>query len=95
MPDKSLSWRGGRLLRHLVDRLYAGHPFIDLNIHSLWALLTLRHRLAQDEPELGSDLLRRAVEVLDSNTISAQSRRELTSILYGLRMSGVHQQRTG
>ncbi|MFF5117042.1 transcriptional regulator [Dactylosporangium aurantiacum] len=95
MPDPALSWRGGRLLRHLVERLDADHPFVDLNIHSLWALLTARQHLAQDEPHLGTELLRRAAEVLDTDMISPQSRRELTSILYGLRMSGVREPGTG
>ncbi|WP_327006431.1 hypothetical protein OHA72_03595 [Dactylosporangium sp. NBC_01737] len=90
-----LSWRGGRLLRHLVERLEADHPFVDLNVHSLWALLTARQRLAHDEPHLGTDLLRRAVDVLDADAVSPQSRRELTSILYGLRMSGVREPGTG
>jgi transcriptional regulator with XRE-family HTH domain len=95
MPDKSLSWRGGRLLRHLVDRLRADHPFIDLSVHSLWALLAARQGLVHDEVGLGPDLLMRAEQVLDSGAISLQSRRELTSVLYGLRMTGLNSQGTG
>jgi hypothetical protein len=92
MPDKSLSWRGGRLLRHLVDRLRADHPFIDLNIHSLWALLAARRGLVHDDSGLGPHLLMRAEQVLDAGEISPQSRRELTSVLYGLQMTGLNSQ---
>jgi transcriptional regulator with XRE-family HTH domain len=95
MPNKSLSWRGGTLLRHLVDRLHADHPFIDLNIHSLWALLALRQGLVHDDPDLGGELLLHAEQVLDTGEISPQSRRELTSVLYGLRMTGLTSRGTG
>lgn len=49
-------WRGSLLLRHLVERLEAGHPFVDLNIHNVWALLTARRGLALDDPGTGQAL---------------------------------------
>jgi hypothetical protein len=89
MTDPTLAWRGGRLLRHLADRLDSAHPFIDLTIHSLWALLVARTGLAYDDPDTGRQLLTRGEQILDDNRISAQSRHELAAVLYGLRAGGL------
>ncbi|WP_434743433.1 helix-turn-helix transcriptional regulator [Micromonospora sp. SH-82] len=100
-PDDSFmtatitDWRGSRLLRHLVERLDADHPFIDLNTHNLWALLTARRGLVHDHPDIGQALATRAVAILDSDRISAQSRQELTSIVYSLRTEGITGTGTG
>jgi len=94
MLDASPSWRGGRLLRHLVDRLDLDRAFLDLNVHTLWALLAARHGLVHDDPAIGRRLLHRATQVLDRADVSTQSRRELASILYGLRMSGLTAEET-
>ncbi|MBO4208200.1 helix-turn-helix domain-containing protein [Micromonospora echinofusca] len=93
-PDDSfmpttIDWRGTRLLRHLVERLNTDHPFIDLNIHNLWALLAARRGLVHDDPTTGHALADRATTILDSDRISAQSRQELTSIVYSLRTEGI------
>ncbi|MFE0590114.1 transcriptional regulator [Micromonospora echinospora] len=95
MPTTITDWRGTRLLRHLVERLDADHPFIDLNIHNLWALLTARRGLVHDHPTTGQTLAYRAVAILDSDRISAQSRQELTSIVYSLRTEGITSTGTG
>ncbi|WP_405097017.1 helix-turn-helix domain-containing protein [Micromonospora sp. NBC_01412] len=95
MPATIDDWRGTRLLRHLVERLDADHPFIDLNIHNLWALLTARRGLVHDHPATGQALANRAVAVLDSDQISVQSRQELTSIVYSLRTEGITGTGTG
>ncbi|MBQ1076507.1 helix-turn-helix transcriptional regulator [Micromonospora sp. C31] len=89
MPTTTTGWRGTRLLRHLVERLDAEHPFIDLNIHNLWALLTARRGLVHDHPATGQTLADGATAILDSDRISAQSRQELTSIVYSLRTEGI------
>ncbi len=89
MTDPNLAWRGGKLLRHLADRLHCGHPFVDLNIHSLWALLAARKGLAYDDLGTGRDLLVRGEQILDQGGISAQSRQELAAVLYGLRIGGL------
>lgn len=89
MTDPDHGWRGTQVLRHLVERLHPGHPFLDLNIHNLWALLAARRGLVHDAPSLGNDLLNRGERLLDEACCSAQSRQELTSIIYGLRMDGL------
>lgn len=88
MVDRSLRWRGTALLRHIVDRLDAGHAFIDLNIHTLWALLQARPGLAHDDPDTTALLIGRGERLMDEGGISDQSRHELTSVLYGLRVQG-------
>ncbi|MFG1888719.1 helix-turn-helix domain-containing protein [Micromonospora sp. NPDC049051] len=89
MPMSLTDWRGSRLLRHLVRRLDADHPCVDLNIHNLWALLTARRGLALDNPETGRALVERSTLLLDSDRVSPQSRRDLTSIVYSLRTDGL------
>ncbi|MET7880823.1 helix-turn-helix transcriptional regulator [Micromonospora profundi] len=95
MPAALSDWRGSRLLRHLVERLDAGRPFIDLNIHNTWALLTVRRQLTLDDPTVGRTLAQRSTALLDGDSISEQSRRELTSIVYSLRTDGITGTGTG
>ncbi|GII25696.1 hypothetical protein Pme01_52930 [Planosporangium mesophilum] len=89
MVDDDSAWRGAGLLRHLTERLHAGHTFVDLNVHTIWALLAARRDLVHDAPAVGRDLLLRGERLLDEGGISDQSRRELTSVLYGLRIGGL------
>ena len=88
MVDRTIQWRGTRVLQHIVDQLDSDHAFIDLNVHTIWALLQVRRGLAHDYPDVTSVLMARGSRLLDEDAISAQSRRELTSVLYGLRMDG-------
>ncbi|MBO4165149.1 helix-turn-helix domain-containing protein [Micromonospora antibiotica] len=95
MPAPLADWRGSVLLRHLVQRLDPTHPFVDLNVHNIWALLAVRRGLTLDNPAEGRALLRRSTRLLDSDRISPQSRQELTSIVYSLRADGVTGTGTG
>ncbi|MET8121305.1 helix-turn-helix transcriptional regulator [Micromonospora sp. NPDC005189] len=95
MPAALSDWRGSRLLRHLVERLDDGHPFADLNIHNTWSLLTARRRLTLDDATVGRTLVDRSTALLDGDSISEQSRRELTSIVYSLRTDGITGTGTG
>jgi hypothetical protein len=95
MPANLTDWRGSRLLRHLVQRLDGSHPFVDLNIHNLWSLLTARRGLALDDPATGRALVDRGELLLDGDQISVQSRQELTSIVYSLRADGLTGTGTG
>ncbi len=95
MPGTLADWHGSILLRHLVQRLTPAHPFVDLNIHNVWALLAARRGLTLDHPAVTRALLDRSGPLLDSGRISAQSRQELTSIVYSLRADGLTGTGTG
>lgn len=88
MTDSAQRWRGMRLMRHLVDRLGSDHVLVDLNVHSLWALLAARRGVARDDPDTTTEFIRRGCRLMDEGEISSQSRQELASVLYGLRMDG-------
>ncbi|MFD6565937.1 HD domain-containing protein [Micromonospora profundi] len=60
-----------------------------LNIHNTWALLTVRRQLTLDDPTIGRTLVQRSTALLDGDSISEQSRRELTSIVYSLHTDGI------
>ncbi|MER5642073.1 helix-turn-helix domain-containing protein [Kitasatospora sp. NPDC002227] len=81
------SWDALALLRGLTDRLKPGLAAVDLNIHSVWALLALRGGLLAADPILNRTLQEQVTVLLDSDGISAQARRELTSVHYGLRLT--------
>ncbi|MEU0548695.1 helix-turn-helix transcriptional regulator [Micromonospora sp. NPDC005979] len=95
MPQPLADWHGSTLLRHLVHRLEPAHPFVDLNIHNIWALLMARRGIALHNPAATRALLDRSVPLLDGDRISAQSRQELTSIVYRLRADGLTGTGTG
>jgi len=77
------SWHGGRLARHLLERMHGNIGFTELNIHSLWALLRVRPELAA-APPLAADLEIRIVRMLEENRVSAPARRELEALRYGI-----------
>ncbi|PYC72354.1 transcriptional regulator [Streptomyces tateyamensis] len=80
-------WTGQRLLLHLVDRLAPDYGYLDLYIHTLWALLTARSHLLHSEP-ISTEILRARLEILlDGAQISARSRRELDGIRYAVRLA--------
>ncbi len=81
------SWDALALLRGLTDRLKPGLGAIDLNVHSVWALLTLRRGLLTADPNLSRSLQVRVATLLDSDGISTQARQELVSVHYGLRLT--------
>ncbi|MFE1404269.1 hypothetical protein ACFW5D_11515 [Streptomyces sp. NPDC058770] len=57
---------------------------IDLNAHTVWALLASRRGLLTADPHLNRLLVDRVAVLLDSSAISSQTRRELESVHYGL-----------
>ncbi|MBS2966587.1 hypothetical protein KGA66_26350 [Actinocrinis puniceicyclus] len=86
MPGGLGAWRGDRLLRHLVDRLDGALGYVDLNVHTTWALLAARPKLIVDDPRTSADLERRVGILLDTKPVSRQALGELESIRYALRL---------
>lgn len=83
----SSAWEAGALLRSLVDRLNPDLGCIDLNVHSVWALLAARPGLLASDPVLTRDLRERVSRLLDAGSVSQQSRRELDAVHYGLKLN--------
>jgi transcriptional regulator with XRE-family HTH domain len=80
------SWSGVGLLRRFVDNLVTTEPLVDLYVHSLWALLERRGRLLDTDPLLARALADQGETLLGEGDLSAQSRRELEQVHYGLRL---------
>lgn len=87
-PDLG-AWRGTALLRHLVAGLDRATPYVELTIHSVWALLHRRPWLLDDDRAVSADL-RRRVEVLlaGPRTTGEQARRELQQLHFATAMRG-------
>lgn len=86
-PDLSTRWRGTELLRQLADGLTPANPYIDLTVHTVWALLKRRPQLLGDESLLTERLNTAVGQLLDHPApLSDQARRELAQISYGTNM---------
>ncbi|MCX4508913.1 helix-turn-helix domain-containing protein [Streptomyces sp. NBC_01619] len=79
-------WPGDKLMRHLIRGLTPDHGFLDLNVHTLWALLSLRPALLR-QGGTGRALRDRLPVMLDGPELSARARRELEGIRYAIRLS--------
>jgi hypothetical protein len=86
MPNGLGPWRGERLLRHLVDRLDGEYGYVDLYIHTTWALLAARPRLLAENARTSADLRHRVGVLLGTKPVSRQALGELESIRYALRL---------
>ncbi|WDZ89814.1 hypothetical protein [Nocardiopsis sp. HUAS JQ3] len=76
-------WGGHRLYQHLLDRLAPEHGYLDLYVHTMWALIEIKpHLLRNAEP-----LAERVGLLLDSRDVSASARRELDGIRYAIRLA--------
>ncbi|WP_051704253.1 hypothetical protein [Glycomyces sp. NRRL B-16210] len=89
MVRRGLRWRGARMYPHLVERLAAEHPLVDLNIHNLWLLLRSQRGLVIDDPATSALLSGRIEALADSGRVSERSRSELRSIADGLSALGI------
>jgi hypothetical protein len=79
-------WSGAALLRRFAANLIATEPLADLYAHSLWALLERRSRLLEADPQLARSLASGVEALLAEGDLSAQSRRELEQVHYGVRL---------
>ncbi|MFJ6697271.1 helix-turn-helix transcriptional regulator [Streptomyces sp. NPDC091272] len=80
-------FQGRALLRHLARGLTTRHGFFELNVHTLWSLLTARPKLLHPAELAGIGLRDRLVVLLDDLELSARTRRELESIQYAIRLA--------
>lgn len=80
-------WRGDRLMDHLVRGLTPNHGFLDLNVHTLWALIASRPDLLRNNPPTAQALRDRLPMMLDGSEPSARARRELEGIRYAIRLA--------
>jgi len=78
------SWRGDRLLKHLMGRLTPTNPYVDVVCHTLWALIIRKPSLL--DTRIAGDLAGAVARMIEEGVISPQSRRELEEVLYALRM---------
>lgn len=82
-------WRGGVLLRHLTRGLHAATPYLDLTVHSVWALLARRPWLLDEDQEVTAGLRQRAQQLLDlDHLLGGSTRREMDQIHYAAQMKG-------
>ncbi|MQS07335.1 helix-turn-helix domain-containing protein [Streptomyces alkaliphilus] len=82
MHHRDPAWDPITLLRLLITGLHEAPGYIDLYVHSLWALLHAHPWLPQAVPSLVTELDLRAQRLLDGGRISGRSRRELEAVHY-------------
>ncbi len=85
MCDRALTgWDPVTLLRGLARGLHRAPGYVDLYVHSLWALLTAFGWLPQATGQLAQPLRERAAQLLDEAQLSDRSRHELARVHYVL-----------
>jgi transcriptional regulator with XRE-family HTH domain len=77
---------GAELMRQFAANLIATEPLADLYVHSTWALLQRRGSVLEGAPKLAANLLTRTEALASEGDLSAQSRRELEQVHYGVRL---------
>jgi hypothetical protein len=82
-------WRGDRLLTHLIGRLTADTPYVDLTAHTLYALTAARPHLLAEDSARAAGLADRAVRLLDDppTTLTARGRLEVSAVRTAARAS--------
>lgn len=79
------NWEPVRILRGLATGVQQAPAYLDLYVHSLWALLTTNRWLPLADPFLADRLAAQTAEVLAHEGISLRARRELSAVHYVLR----------
>jgi transcriptional regulator with XRE-family HTH domain len=82
------AWNGKALLSHLVERLTPDHDYLELNVHTIWALLTTRPQLLR-EPAVRAALRDRLEALLDHRTDATTGRvtQEANQVRYAVHMA--------
>lgn len=86
MPETLGTWRGDVLLRHLAERLDGELGYVDLTVHTLWALVAAKPHLLAEDPQLRVTLQDRVETLLDTRPVSPQAMSELAAIRYALKL---------
>lgn len=85
MIDLNLqSWRGWRMVAHLITKMNSENPYLDVVIHTMWALITCKPNVVT--PDSAGRLSAAAKRLLDEEVGSPRSQRELNEVLYALRL---------
>ncbi|MFJ8436068.1 helix-turn-helix domain-containing protein [Kitasatospora sp. NPDC094019] len=82
------AWGSSSLFRAFAERLDRAVEYTDLYVHSLWALTLSRRGLFDADPQVSRELAYTVTALLDGGSLSSESRRELESVHYGLRVGG-------
>ncbi|MDA2809624.1 helix-turn-helix domain-containing protein [Nocardiopsis sp. RSe5-2] len=78
------AWSGDRMLSHLVTKLDATNPYIDVVVHTLWSLITRKPEVVN--PRSAEAASAAAARLLEQGSVSPQAVKELNEVLYALRM---------
>ncbi|MFI8515067.1 helix-turn-helix domain-containing protein [Streptomyces sp. NPDC085460] len=78
------SWDPVTLLRGLTHGMHDAPGYVDLYVHTLWALLTAHPWLPQASHGLADELADRTGRLLDGGAASSRARRELQAMHYVL-----------
>ncbi|MFF0432832.1 XRE family transcriptional regulator [Streptomyces sp. NPDC004327] len=85
MRDRELTgWDPVTLLRGLTYGMHYSPGYVDLYVHTLWALLTAHPWLPKASPVLARDLTERVVRLLDEGATSQRAHHELNTVHYVL-----------
>ena len=82
-------WRGTELLAHLTERLDPHGVSLSLNAHTVWALITARRGILEDDPAVGLRLANQVTRVLDERSVAPSARADLEAVRAGLRLAGI------
>lgn len=85
MVERDLgTWHGDRMLSHLIAKLDANNPYVDVVVHTLWSLITRKPDVVTLRD--AESAFAGAVCLLEERAVSPQAVKELNEVLYALRM---------